>query len=251
MQRELDRMFAERGQSTQAWRAALAPHAGWVYSGHIAAAVFQRIKFPESTIILCPKHTHGGAEWAIAPYVKWQMPGGELVGDVELAEHLADGVDGWQIDARPHEREHAIEVQLPLLARMAPNLRIVGVTVGRCDFQTCLQFAAGLTQVIKDRVNSILLIVSSDMNHFGTDSENRRLDAMAIEALEHLDPQQLYTTCRQHNITMCGMLPAVIVLETLRKLDLLHHCERVAYATSADVSGDTNRVVGYAGMLFD
>src|SRR6516162_3372537 len=95
-----------------------------------------------------------------------------------------------------------------------------------------------------------LLLISSDMNHFSTDEENRRLDAIALSALERLDPRALYEALTENHISMCGLVPAVIVLETLRRLGGLHRAERVGYATSADVSGDKSRVVGYAGMLF-
>jgi AmmeMemoRadiSam system protein B len=95
-----------------------------------------------------------------------------------------------------------------------------------------------------------LLIISSDMNHYATDRENRRLDQIALDAIRELDPAIVYHTVRDHNISMCGVLPAVTVMETLRQLDQLHECHQVGYATSGDVSGDTHRVVGYAGLLF-
>jgi AmmeMemoRadiSam system protein B len=94
-----------------------------------------------------------------------------------------------------------------------------------------------------------LLLISSDMNHFASDSRNRELDAMAMEAMQSLDPRRLLDTVRSHKISMCGVLPAVIVMEALRCLGQLNRIERSGYATSADVSGDKSRVVGYAGML--
>jgi AmmeMemoRadiSam system protein B len=93
------------------------------------------------------------------------------------------------------------------------------------------------------------LVISSDMNHYASDAENRRLDEMALRAMETLNPAQLYETVTEKHISMCGVLPAVIVMETLHNLKKLTLCRRVAYGTSGDVSGDTSRVVGYAGML--
>ncbi len=251
LQRQLDDMFIHTDDPVHPWRAALVPHAGWVYSGRIAAAVLRRIRFPARVIILCPKHHPGGSEWAVAPYDRWEFPGGRIQSDRPLAERLAKEIAGWHLDERPHIREHAIEVQLPLLARAAPNARVVGVTIGRCDLASCQQFADGLTRVLQECDEPILLIVSSDMNHFATDAENRRLDELAMQALQRLEPAELYETCLENRISMCGMRPAVIVLETLRRLDALHRCQRVGYATSAEASGDKSRVVGYAGMLFD
>ena len=110
---------------------------------------------------------------------------------------------------------------------------------------------AALAEVLRERLDAVLFLISSDMNHFASDAQTRQLDELALTALESLDPDRLYATCRQHRISMCGMLPAAIVLSALRTLRALHRAERVEYATSADVSGDAQRVVGYAGMLFD
>ena len=94
-----------------------------------------------------------------------------------------------------------------------------------------------------------LLLISSDMNHFATDTENRRLDEMALRAMETLDPALLLKTVRENNISMCGVLPAVIVMETLIRRGTLTKHQRTGYATSAETTGDSSRVVGYAGML--
>lgn len=251
VQRELDRMLPPSTQTPHPWRAALVPHAGWIYSGHIAAQVFQRIKIPRTVVLLCPKHQREGHRWAVAPYDRWSIPGAELRTDQELAAALVDNIDDLQADEKPHACEHAIEVQLPILAQLAPDVKVVGITVGGGDLEFCHRFADGMSAAIKDDLNSILLVISSDMNHFATDEENRRLDRLAMDELERTDASALFETCHRHQITMCGMVPAVIVMETLRRCDSLNRCQPVAYATSADVSGDRSRVVGYAGMLFE
>ncbi len=250
IEQTLDEWFASSSRSPESWRAALVPHAGWVYSGHIAAQVLSGIRMPETIIILCPKHHAGGAECAVAPWPYWLFPGGSVEADVALSRQLADEVPGLLLDDLPHRQEHAIEVQLPLLARLAPTSRIVAISIGRVDFARCQTMAAGLATLLKDRLRDILWVISSDMNHFAQDAENRRLDELALETLDQLNPESLYTICHQHRITMCGMLPAVIVLSTLQQLGALHEARRVAYATSAAISGDRQRVVGYAGMLF-
>jgi len=164
---------------------------------------------------------------------------------------LAAAIPGLQLDAAAHQQEHAIEVQLPLLARLAPDTRVVGITIGAGDYRRCCEFASGLADVLRQTEPRPLLIVSSDMNHFASEQETRRLDEIALQAIETLDPKAVYdTVVLRHGISMCGVRPAVIVMETLRQLDRLHRCQRVGYATSAAVSGDETRVVGYAGMLF-
>jgi AmmeMemoRadiSam system protein B len=246
----LEQWFGRADVPRDVWRAALVPHAGWVYSGRIAAAVFQRIIMPRTVIVLCPKHRAGGAECAVAPWRQWQFPGGSMATNVELSERLAGEVPLLQLDERPHHDEHAIEVQLPLLARCGPDSQLVGITVGRVGWEDCQAIAGGLAAMLRGQLDDVLLVISSDMNHFGSDVENRRQDDRALQALDQRDPEELYRTCHRHRITMCGMLPAVIVLSTLRLLGELQRAQRVAYTTSAEVSGDTDRVVGYAGMLF-
>ena len=113
----------------------------------------------------------------------------------------------------------------------------------RCDF------ADGLASCLQTRPGSKLLVISSDMNHFANDTETRRLDEMALAAMETLDPAALYDVVTRHHISMCGMLPAVIVMETLKRLGGLTRSRRVGYGTSGDVTGDHHRVVGYAGLL--
>ncbi|MCO6457551.1 MAG: AmmeMemoRadiSam system radical SAM enzyme [Pirellulaceae bacterium] len=245
----VDGLLAETPRAPAAWPAAMVPHAGLVYSGRIAAAVFNQLELPETVIVIGPKHTRLGVPFAVTPHASWHLPGWNLRADVELARELAADVPGWELDAAAHQQEHAIEVELPFIARLAPQTRIVGVALGPCDLGRCRDMATGLARVIERQPAPPLLLISSDMNHFATDAENRRLDELALQALETLDPQHLLETVRQHDISMCGVLPAVVVMETLRILGRLGKCQRVAYATSADVSGDASRVVGYAGVL--
>jgi AmmeMemoRadiSam system radical SAM enzyme/AmmeMemoRadiSam system protein B/AmmeMemoRadiSam system protein A len=245
----VDNLLAGDGKA-ELWPAAMVPHAGLVYSGRIAADVLKRLRIPRTVIVLGPKHTALGVDWAVAPHETWTFPGGRLQSDVRLARELAEAIPGLELDAAAHQREHGVEVELPLVARLAPESRVVGIAIGAGDLPSCCRFAEGLAGVLKQREDRPLLLISSDMNHYATDTENRRLDAIALTALETLDPAKLYETVTENNISMCGVLPAVIVMETLRRLGCLQKTERVGYATSADVNGDQRRVVGYAGMLF-
>ena len=241
----------EGERDPQPWLAAMVPHAGLIYSGRLAASVLKRIRIPRTVIVIGPKHTPLGMDWAIAPHQTWSFPGGQLASDPDLAQRLARAIPGLELDAAAHQREHGIEVELPILARLAPDTRVVGITVGTGDLAACRRFAEGLASVLRQCDEQPLLLISSDMNHYATDAENRRLDAMALDALGRLDPAAVHETVTENHISMCGVLPAVIVLETLRLLGGAQKAERVGYATSAEVSGDTNRVVGYAGMLFE
>jgi AmmeMemoRadiSam system protein B/AmmeMemoRadiSam system protein A len=247
--RDLDELFSKPVPPPEPWAAALVPHAGWVYSGRLAATVLRRIQVPEQVIMLCPKHRPGGAEWALAPHARWAFPNGELASDPDLARRLADGIEGLELDAMAHAQEHAIEVQLPILARVAPEARVVGIAIGHGDLAALQRFGHELAAVLRELPSRPLLIVSSDMNHFADDMRTRSLDRMALDAIEAMDPARLFETVQRNHISMCGMRPAVIVMEALRQLDSLHRCEVVGYTTSAEASRDVTRVVGYAGVL--
>ncbi|MCI0684570.1 MAG: AmmeMemoRadiSam system protein B [Gemmataceae bacterium] len=237
-------------QPRSAWPAAMVPHAGLRFSGKVAGAVFRRLIIPGTVIVIGPKHTPYGMDWTVAPCRHWDIPGARLAADPELARRLADAIPGLTLDATAHAQEHAIEVELPFLARLAPKTKVVGIALGAAGYDECREFAEGLASVLRTLPEAPLLLISSDMNHFASDAATRLLDDEALGCLDRLDPEGLYETCRRKHISMCGVIPAAIVLETLRRLDRLHDAERVAYATSADTTGDPSRVVGYAGMVF-
>ncbi len=233
-----------------AWPAVMVPHAGLIYSGHIAAAALERVHIPPLVLVLGPKHTPHGVDWAVTPHATWSLPGFEMQADPETARQLAEAIPGLQLDAAAHRQEHAIEVELPLLHRLAPNSRVVGLAISENAWARCEQFARGLADWLRAQPSPPLLMISSDMNHFADDAENRRLDEIALQELETLDPARAFAAITGRRISMCGVAPATIAMEALRRLGRLHTCQRVGYATSADTSGDASRVVGYAGMLF-
>lgn len=237
--------------ATRPWRAAMVPHAGLRFSGAIAAQVLAHIEVPRTVIVIGPKHTRHGVDWAVAPHDTWSLPGITLANDSDLVKQLSHNIQFLEPDAVAHQQEHAIEVELPLLHHFAPESRVVGIALGGGDLETCRLFASGLAQTLRERSDPTLLLISSDMNHFASDEQTRLLDELAIQALETLDPAKVLSTVRQNEISMCGVLPAVVVLEALNELKPLTEAHRVAYGTSADLNGKKDRVVGYAGMLFD
>ncbi len=254
IQRELDALLAGPERQPQACSAVLVPHAGWQFSGRVAGAVLRQVEFPERAIVFCPAHTPGLARWAVAPHDIWILPGGGVASDRHLAHQLADAIDGWQLDSTSHQYEHAIEVLLPFLARLAPHMRVVGVAILGGKWSELQHFADQLAHFLQRLSQLPLLIVSSDMHHeeVAGDAQTRRLDRLALDALETRNPERLYRTCVENHIAMCGMRPAVLVLETLRRLGRLQSAHLVAYATSAEaeLGRDSRRVVGYAGMIF-
>ncbi|MGH7134321.1 MAG: AmmeMemoRadiSam system protein B, partial [Pirellulales bacterium] len=245
----VDDMLSGPPITPEVWPAVMTPHAGLKYSGRLAADVLRRVVIPERVIVIGPKHTSLGVERAVAPHESWSIPGAVIPADPEMARDLVEAIPGLQLDAAAHQQEHAIEVELPFIARLAPHARVTGIVIGSGNLARCRDFADGLAACLQNRPGSTLLVISSDMNHFANDTETRRLDELALAAMESLDPEALYDVVRRQHISMCGLLPAVIVMETLQRLGGLNRIHRVGYATSGDITGDRTRVVGYAGML--
>ena len=222
---------------------------GIYFSGRLAAATLARVRIPQQVIILSPRHRPVGAEWAVAPHQAWGLPGMTLASDSELAERLAKEISGLELDAAAHREEHAIEVQLPIIARLRPDARVVGMVIGGDGLARLQEFGRQLAGVLRQLEPRPLLVISTDMNHFAGDGHTRAVDRLALDALQSLDPAILYHTVRERGVSMCGVMPAVIVMEALRTLGALNRIEEVGYATSADAGGDTSHVVGYAGAL--
>ena len=228
--------------------AAMVPHAGWGYCGKIVSELFSSIEFPKSVLLIGPKHTREGVDWAVSPHRAWEIPDSTpMEVDLPLTEQIATHVTGMQLDVAAHRREHGIEVLLPMLKRWSPSSRIAAMVLADGSWSEIQRAAVELAEVIRRQATRPLLVVSSDLNHYAADAENRRRDAMALEAIQTGDPEQLLAVCREQRISMCGVIPAALVMETLRQLgcDARWHLQR--YATSADAGGDPRRVVGYAG----
>src|SRR5260370_34999746 len=111
----------------------MVPHAGLKYSGRVAAKVLQRVQIPGTVIVLGPTRTRLGVEGAVAPQQTWALPGLEVASDFLLARRLCQAIAGLEMDAAAHSREHAIEVEVPFLARLAPQSKVVGIAVGQGD----------------------------------------------------------------------------------------------------------------------
>jgi AmmeMemoRadiSam system protein B len=151
-------------------------------------------------------------------------------------------------DAAAHRAEHAAEVELPFLLIRQPELRFVPIALGTRQFEPLEQLGHALADVIRAQEDAILIVASSDMNHYESDVVTRVKDHRAIERILTLDPRGLYDLVTEQKISMCGLGPAVAMLTAARALGA-KSAELVRYATSGDVSGDREMVVGYAGVV--
>jgi MEMO1 family protein len=229
--------------------ACLVPHAGYVYSGHVAGAALARIALPGRIIILGVRHYPHGEPAAILSSGAWRTPLGDARIDEPLAEALKKACPLLREDSVAHSAEHSLEVQLPFLQVLAPDFTFVPVALGTLQFESLVSVGEGIARVLEASKENVLLLTTSDLNHYEDDATTRIKDRKAIEELLALQPRGLSDTCRNHEISMCGLGPATAMLTALNALGV-NHSELVKYATSADVSGDRSSVVGYAGMIF-
>jgi AmmeMemoRadiSam system protein B len=230
-------------------RACLVPHAGYVYSGHVAGAVVTRIALPKKIIVLGVRHYPRGEAAAILSSGAWRTPLGDARIDEALAEALKKACPLLREDSVAHSTEHSLEVQLPFLQVLAPDFTFVPVALGTVQFESLVSVGEAIGRVLETSKEDVLLLTTSDLNHYQDDATTRIKDRKAIDRLLALDPRGLYDTCRNEEISMCGLGPAVAMLTALNALGAKKP-ELVRYATSADVSGDRDAVVGYAGMIF-
>jgi len=226
----------------------IAPHAGYMYSGHVAGAVFAGLDVPKRCIVLCPNHTGMGRPLAIMSEGAWQTPLGDVPLDAALARSLKAQFPALQEDSAAHRAEHAAEVELPFLLLRQPALSFVPIALGIGQFEILEQLGKALAEVIAAQSDPVLIVASSDMNHYESDAVTRAKDHRAIERILTLDPRGLFDVVTQQNISMCGYGPAVAMLTAARQLGA-KSAELVKYATSGDISGDRNKVVGYAGVV--
>ena len=225
----------------------IVPHAGYVYSGAVAGAVYRSLELPSRYVILCPNHTGRGEPLAIMSQGSWQTPLGMVAIDTELAEALKTRFPLLAEDEVAHRFEHALEVQLPFLQVLHPEFRFVPIAVGTGQFEVLSALGISLAAAIRELSDAVLVVTSSDMNHYESDSITRVKDRRAIDQILALKPRGLYEVIREAKISMCGYGPAVAMLTATLKLGATK-AELIRYATSGDVSGDRQMVVGYAGI---
>jgi MEMO1 family protein len=251
LSRDLDKYLAgeEAGdEKSQNAFGCVVPHAGYMYSGSVAGAVFSKLPARASYIILCPNHFGRGAPLAIMSSGSWRTPLGEVPVDADLARRIKSASHLLMEDAAAHEEEHSLEVQLPFLQREVKQFSFVPIAIGVSGYAPLEALGHAIAKVLAEVPSRALVVASSDMNHYEPDSITRVKDRKAIDRMLELDPHGLYEVLRKEDISMCGYGPAIAMLTAARELGV-KNAELVKYATSADAGGDRSAVVGYAGII--
>ncbi len=231
----------------------MAPHAGWIFSGPLAAAALRGVRMPETLVMLCPNHTGLGQPLGVWPEGEWETPLGAVRVNAALAGRLcARGL--YAADTASHAREHSLEVLLPLVQRLDPDHApdIVPVCIGTQDARILSLAGAMLAAEAGAGIGegSVMILVSSDMNHYENEDATLAKDTRALDCVLAGDPDALLERCRRERITMCGCGPMALALHCLYALRggrLPGKPARlIGHGTSGPVSGDHERVVGYA-----
>lgn len=227
--------------------AIVSPHAGYVYSGSVCAETMKSIDIPETVVILGPNHHGRGASVSLSKK-NWQMPWGDVSVDDGFVALLERADANIEIDESAHQQEHSLEVQIPFLHALQSNLKIAPLVLSHLSYSSCEKIANALANAVLQYNRPVLIVASSDMNHYESRQLGSVKDKLALDELKALNPQGLYNIVSANNISMCGIIPVTIALLASMQLGA-NKADVVRYCDSGDVSGDTNQVVGYAGAV--
>jgi len=227
---------------------AIVPHAGYVYSGAVAGAVYSRVEIPETVVILGPNHHGRGARAALAPPGEWLTPLGKVAINPQLSLLMREYSSLVEEDNTAHQYEHSLEVQIPFLQFLRPDVTIVPLCVGFNDYSSCRNLGLSLATAIRKYGQEVLIIASSDMSHYQPAEVARHEDNLAIQEVLKMNPEGMYSIVKGRGISMCGIIPATIMLVAAIEMGATKS-ELIRYATSGEVSGDFDQVVGYAGIM--
>ncbi len=227
----------------------VSPHAGYIYSGSVAASVIARIEPADTYIILGPNHTGMGKPFSIMTVGSWQTPLGEVPIDSTLAQSILTNSKYLVEDRTAHQGEHSIEVQLPILQYFKPDLKIVPIILAVATLEIYREIAASIAQAIRELPDKkVVIVASSDMTHYEPQEAAAAKDKRAIEDILRMDEAALLDRVIKERISMCGYAPVVTMLAAAKSLGA-KSAELVRYQTSGDSSGDYSAVVGYAGVI--
>ena len=226
---------------------AMAPHAGYVFSGAVAGNTIAQASLAKRIILIGPNHTGRGKKIAVWDEGRWLLPGIDVPVDSELAGAVLE-IPGFSADYEAHLYEHSLEVILPFLGAVMDDFSIVPVAVAEPDLNSLLEAGMNLALILKKMNIDVSLVVSTDMSHYISHDQAEKIDRLAIDQVLAMDPEGLYRVVADNKISMCGVLPMVLGLACVRELGA-KRARLTKYSTSGQVNNDFSKVVGYAGVL--
>jgi AmmeMemoRadiSam system protein B/AmmeMemoRadiSam system protein A len=227
----------------------LMPHAGYQYSGGVAGATISRVKFKDTFVIMGPTHSGLGRPFSVMPEGTWKTPLGEVEVDTELARQIIALSEYAEEDYRAHQEEHAVEVQVPFLQYLKPDVRIVPVILAGASVDIYKEIGQAIAGAMKKLNREAVILASGDMTHREPQASAREKDMKAVEAMLALDEDELTRRYKNLHISMCAHGPVATLIAAAKELGVTG-AELVKYQTSGDATGDYDEVVGYAGVIF-
>ena len=228
----------------------IVPHAGYTYSGIVAAHSFKAVqdKSYSTVIVLAPSHFYGFPGISVWERGGFETPLGVVPVDEEFAQALIATNTAIAFDPKAFAKEHSLEVELPFIQKTFPKASIVPVVMGQPHPNLIREFAVTLNEQIGER-DDVLVVVSTDFSHFHDDAFARKMDARTIEAIQQLKAEEIYAECAQQTMELCGCVPVVTSL-LLARVRGMNQVDLLKYAHSGEVSGNNDRVVGYGALVF-
>jgi AmmeMemoRadiSam system protein B len=231
-------------------RGLIAPHAGYLYSGHVAGCAYRLIQGTpfENVVVVAPSHRTAFAGASIYHRGGYQTPLGIVPVNSSLATDIMTRSDRLNYYPQAHTQEHSLEVQLPFLQRSLGPFQLVPIVMGDQDLDTCRMLADALASALQGK--NALLVASSDLSHYHSSDRARSLDGVILKAIGAFDPEELHRSLRAGQGEACGGGPMVAVMMAARRMGATG-AQVLKYADSGDVSGDHDQVVGYvAAAIF-
>ena len=225
----------------------ISPHAGYIYSGPVAGAVFSRIKFTDTFILIGPNHRGEGKPFSITSTGRWKTPLGEVGINAELSGAILKASGRLEEDTLAQRNEHCLEVQVPFLQYFKPAVKIVPILLSIASPDVYKEIGRALIKGLRETGEEAIIVASSDMTHYEPHEKAKAKDRLAIEAIVSLDADELVRLIARHDISMCGYAPVISLITAAKELGA-QKAELIKYQTSGDSSGDYSSVVGYAGI---
>ncbi len=238
--------------NTRSIKGLIAPHAGYVYSGPVAACSYLELAedgMPETVVILCPNHTGIGSGLSTMTEGSWQTPLGEVEIDHQFANELLNYYPLLDDDPSAHMQEHSCEVQLPFLQEISQDFQMVPVCMMMQDLETSRELGEAISHTARKLKRDLVVIASTDFTHYQPHDVAKAHDKEVLEAIAAMDELEMMEKIQKYNVTMCGYGPVAATIEASRGMGA-HEARILQYATSGDTGGDYTSVVGYGSAVF-
>ena len=229
----------------------IAPHAGYVYSGSVAAFAYKTVQAKEFDVVIVigPSHRHGFYGASVDMMAGRQTPLGTIDYDLEFAQKLVESNKNIVYEPACHAAEHSVEIQMPFLQTTLAKFKAVEIIMGSQDYSTCELLSQAIIKASKSK--KILVVASSDLSHYHSQKEAEELDNLVVDAVSKFDPKLLHNRFRTDSCEACGAGPMVTAMLVAHELGATKS-KSLYYATSGDITGDLSQVVGYmAAALYN